>query len=118
MDVVHQNDTASFRVQPLHGALHDRFRGAAAPPIVGVDIRAPDDKVLARKEPFDGLGAAEAGRGEEGRERLGGAGCGCNRIDAVVALALTPPHRQALEGAWMVLAVSADGMAFVVDAPD
>src|SRR5262249_62424556 len=118
MDVVHQNDTASFRVPPLHGALHGRLRGAAAPPIVGVDIRAPDDKVLALQESFDRIGAAEARHAEEGRERLSGAECGCKRIDAVVALALNPPHRQALEGAWMVLAVSADGTAFVVDAPD
>src|SRR5262249_57792309 len=92
--------------------------GAAAPPIVRVDIRAPDDKVPALQESFDRIGAAEARHAEEGRERLSGAECGCNRIDAVVDLALNPPHRQALEGAWMVLAVSADGMAFVVDAPD
>src|SRR5262249_12777891 len=118
MDVVHQNDAASLRVQPLHGALHDRFRGAAAPPIVRVDIRAPDDKVLALQESFDRIGTAEARHAEEGRERLSVAECSYNRIDAVVDLALNPTHRQALEGAWMVLAVSADGTAFVVDAPD
>src|SRR5262249_22655963 len=40
-----------------------------------------------------------------------------DRIDAAADLALNPPHRQALE-VWVVLAVSADGVAFVVDAPD
>src|SRR5262249_27870358 len=109
MDVVHQNDATSMRVQPLHGALHDRFRGAAAaPPIVRVDIGAPDDKVLALQEPFNRIGAAEARHAEEWRERLSVAECGCNRIDAVVDLAFNPPHRQALEGTWMVLAVRAD----------
>ena len=101
MDVVHQNDAAFMRIQAPHGAIHDRFRGAAAPPIVRVDIRAPDDKVLALQESFDRIGAAEARHAEEGRERLSVAECGCNRIDAVVDLALNPTHRQALEGAWM-----------------
>src|SRR4030095_9547226 len=112
MDVVHQNDAAAFRVQPPHGALHDRSRAAAAPPIVRVDVRAPGDKLFALQEPFNRIGAAEVRNTEEERERLGVAKCGGDRIEAAVAIATTPPHRQALE-VWMVLAVSADGMAFV-----
>src|SRR4029077_8773432 len=117
MDVVHQNDAAAFRIQPPHGALHNRFWGAAAPPIVRVDVHAPGDKLLALQEPFNRIGAAEVRNAEEGRERFGVAERGRDRTDAAVDLALNPPHRQALE-MWVVLAVSADGMAFVVNAPD
>jgi hypothetical protein len=49
--------------------------------------------------------------------RLSFAERGPDRIDAAVDLALNSPHRQALEGVWMALAVSADGMALAVDAP-
>src|SRR5262245_56255324 len=115
MDVVHQNDAAAFRIQPSHSALHDRAWGAAAPPIVRIDIGAPGDKLFALQEPFNRIGATEARNAEERRERLGVAERGRDRIDAAVDLALDSAHRQALEGAWMVLAVSADGMDFVVD---
>src|SRR5215510_13849099 len=105
MDVMHQNDAAAFRVQPSHGALHDRFWTAATPPIVCVDIGTPDDKLFALQEPFNRIGAAEVRNAEERRERLGVAECGRYRIDAAVDLALNPPHRQALE-VWVVFAVS------------
>src|SRR4029453_15216405 len=101
------NDAAALRIQPPHGAFHDRSRTAAAPPIVCVDVRAPGDKLLALQEPFNRIGAAEVRNAEERREGLGVAKCGGDRIDAAVDLALTPPHRQARE-IWMVLAVSAD----------
>src|SRR5512143_3217608 len=113
MDVVHQNDAAAFLVQPLHGALYDRARGAATPPIVGVDVGAPGDKLFALQELVDRIGAAETRDAEEGRERLGVTQRSRDGIDAVVDLTLHPLHRQALEDAWMVLAVSADGVALV-----
>ena len=118
MDVVHQNDAAAFCVQSPHGAFHDRSRTAAAPPIVRVDVRAPSDKPFALQEPFNRISAAQARHAEEGRERLGVAERSRDRIDAAVDLALDPLNRQVLEGVWMALAVSADGVAFVVDAPD
>ena len=70
MDVVHQNDAAAFRIQPPHGALHHRSRGAAAPPIVGIDVRAPGDKLFTLQEPFDFVGAAEAGMRKKGESAL------------------------------------------------
>jgi site-specific DNA recombinase len=83
----------------------------------GNRMTAPGDKLFALQELVDRIGAAEARDAEEGRERLGVAERGGDRIDAAVNLALDPLHRQALEGVRMVLAVSADGVAFVVDAP-
>jgi hypothetical protein len=76
MDIVHQNDAAAFRVQPPHGAFYDRFRTAAAPPIVRVDVRAPGDQLFALQEPFNRIGAAEVRNAEEERERFGVAKCG------------------------------------------
>jgi hypothetical protein len=66
---------------------------------------------IALQEPVNRIGAPEARQAEEGRERLGVAERGRDRIDAVVDLALDPLHRQALEGMRMALAVSTDGVA-------
>jgi len=116
MDVVHQNDAAAFRVQPPHGAFHDRSRTAAAPPIVRVDVRAPGDQLFALQEPFNRIGAAEV-RNEKNESALAS--------PSAAVTELMPPSTSRstrridrCSKAWMVLTVSADGVAFVVDVPD
>ena len=118
MDVMQKQDATALCFQSLHGPLHNGLRGDAPEPVVGDHIRAPGHQRLRRQVVIDRAGPAQTRNSEKRRKCLHITQRGIDGGYTALNLGFDPLQWQALESERMVLTMSANGMASVVDAPD
>src|SRR3974390_1837331 len=118
MDVMQQEDSPALCFQSLHGPLHNGLRGDAPEPVVGDHIRTPGHQRLRRQVMIDRASPAQTRNSEKRRKCLRITQCGIDGGYTTLNLGFDPLQWQALESERMVLTMSADGMARVVNATD
>ena len=116
MDVMQKKNAAASLVKSSHRAFYDLFR-ADVLPVISHDVRTPNHERFRSQVLIDSGGSAEPRNPEEGRARFRIAEGGVDRSNSAIDLLLDTRHRQALKRKRVILAMSADRMAGVVDAP-
>jgi len=116
MDIVQEQNAFAERLKPAHRQRDDLTGLDMAMPVVGVRVGREDGQSARGEFAFDKVGAGKAGDAEERCEIFGIAKGGADVGNAPVDFVAHFRDRQLPEARWMVLAMRADRMAFLVNA--
>jgi hypothetical protein len=117
LNIVQQQNAPPFRLQALKCA-RQYLPCRNMPPIVGVEIRAPDHHSFRRNVILNRRRSAEPGKPDEWRNVFHITECRTGRRDPIVDFLVRLVRRQPAQIQRMVLRVCADRMTFGVGAPN
>ena len=112
-----RDSALAARFEALERQRHDLVRGDVVVPVVGNRVRREDNEPARGEFALDGVRAFEAGDAEEWRQVFGIAQRGAHFRYSIVDLVAHAVDRQTAKTGWMTVAMRADGVALLVDAP-
>src|SRR5262245_37342928 len=116
MYVMQKKNAAASFVQSSHRAFYDLFRVDVLP-VISNDVRNPNHTPFRSHVLLDSCGPIQPRNPEEVPDRSRIAERIIDRSNSTIDLLLDAWHRQALKSKWVILAMRADRMAGVIDAP-